>query len=117
MSGLLFFGGGSAGSVWVSGASGMFFRFRWAASVMHLTRDSSLSAATFKDVAHASRLTASHGQELGGPSGPLRKYATYKIKSDSCKSLNRMGAAALTPARLDTTMFKRIKRRLSAGTP
>ena len=25
MSGLLFFGGGSAGSVWVSGASGMFF--------------------------------------------------------------------------------------------
>ena len=83
MSGLLFFGRGSAGSVWVSGASGMFFRFRWAASVMHLTRDSSLSAATFKDVAHASRLTAGHGQELGGPSGPLRKYATYNIKSDS----------------------------------
>ena len=50
---------------------------------MHLKRDSSLSAYTFKDVAHASRLTASHGQELGGPSGPLRKYATYKIKSDS----------------------------------
>ena len=79
MSGLLFFGGGSAGSVWVSGASGMFFRFRWAASVMHLKRDSSLSAATFKAVAQ----TASHGQELGGPSEPLRKYATYKIKSDS----------------------------------
>ena len=70
MSGLLFFGGGSAGSVWVSGASGMFFRFRW-------------RPLLFKDVAHASRLTASHGQELGGPSGPLRKYATYKIKSDS----------------------------------
>ena len=51
MSGLLFFGGGSAGSVRVSGASGMFFRFRWAASVMHLKRDSSLSVATFKDVA------------------------------------------------------------------
>ena len=29
-----------------------------------------------------SQLTASHGQELGGPSEPLRKYATYKIKSN-----------------------------------
>ena len=83
MSGLLFLAGGPLGLSGSLGLPACFFRFRWAASVMHLTRDSSLSAATFKDVAHASRLTASHGQELGGPSGPLRKYATYKIKSDS----------------------------------
>ena len=46
-----------------------------------------LSAATFKDVAHASRLTASHGQELGGPSGPLRKYATYTKSNQTLESL------------------------------
>ena len=47
MCGLFFFGGGSAGSVWVSGASGMIGfvlpgtrRFRRAASVMHCTGDS-----------------------------------------------------------------------------
>ena len=79
MSGLLFLGGGSAGSVWVSGASGMFFRFRWAETLAFPLPHLKMS----HDVAHASRLTASHGQELGGPSEPLRKYATYKIKSDS----------------------------------